>query len=133
MVTYVLASPWYPTALTLALVPSSLKMALSTPDCWVSKLARYVPMEKPSSGVTAAIAVRVTLLAPPKKICGTALGRGDDHAGAGRVQLRNLGVAAGVDPVGTVHVVPVHIQGVTVKLALLPLLSASTLASFPAM
>ena len=66
-----LARPWYPTAVTLALVPSVLKMALSTPDCCVSKLARYVPMEKPSSGVTAAIAVRVTLLAPPKKICGT--------------------------------------------------------------
>ena len=53
------------------MVPRVLKMALRTPDCCGLKVARYVPMEKPSSGVTAAMAERDTELLPPKNICGT--------------------------------------------------------------
>ena len=71
MVTLVLASPSKPTAVTLALVPRALRSALRTEDCDELTLARYEPIEKPDSGVTAATEVRVTVAFPPPKIWGT--------------------------------------------------------------
>ena len=41
-------------------VPRVPRIALRTVDCCESKVARNDPMEKPASGVTAAMEVRVT-------------------------------------------------------------------------
>lgn len=68
-----LANPWYPSTVTVAEVPSVPSIVFSTGTCWAAslKLARKEPMEKPASGVTAAIAVLLGLVEPPKATCGT--------------------------------------------------------------
>src|SRR6185437_16629535 len=52
------------------LAPSFPRMALSTAACWVLMLARKDPTEKLPSGVSSAIADRLTDELPPAKSCG---------------------------------------------------------------